>query len=102
MVAYLPSTHKATGSMPAPYKLGVVSYACNSGSWTLETKGPKVQGHPWLPTEFETRMGYERHLAQTNTQTAKGEADAALCCVQSLEREIQATPWPLDVSVWEL
>lgn len=35
-------------------KPGMVVYACNSITPETQTRGPRIQGHPWLDGECET------------------------------------------------
>lgn len=58
-VGYLPSTHEALGSIPAPNKTINVGAAClQSPAGKRETGGSEGGGYFQLPSEVEGGLGY--------------------------------------------
>lgn len=54
------SIHDALGWIPRLYKLGVVLYTCNPSTLELEVGESRVQGYPWLHSEWEASLDYMR------------------------------------------
>lgn len=49
-------------------ELGIWRHTCNPRAWKAEAGKSGVQGHPWLPSEFEARVS-NRKLPQGEKNT---------------------------------
>ena len=65
MVDFLPSMHKALGSIPALQKPGMMGQIYNPNTWEVEEEESQVQGHLGLLIEFEASLGYLRPFPKT-------------------------------------
>jgi hypothetical protein len=53
----------------------MVIQTCNLSTWQVEAGESRVQGHPWLYSEFKTSMGYMRLFLKSEEGGREGRRE---------------------------